>query len=117
MPPKRRKGKRSKRRRGRKKSGAPQKGEGPVWDAIKKGFSSINEFAKKNKLISRGAAALAPFAGSDAPTVSRIGAAAGALGYGKGQSGGLQTYPTGAISTANGGIMDKYGSFLYVPSA
>ena len=66
-------------RRGKKR----QKGEGPVLDWIKKAARSIHTFVKDNKLISRGASTLAPFAGPYAGTVSRVGTVANTMGYGK----------------------------------
>lgn len=60
-----------------------QQGEGPVWDWIKKAAKDVHGFVKNNKLISRGAAALAPIAGPYSGTVNRIGNTASALGYGR----------------------------------
>lgn len=50
-----------------------------IKDVLKK----IHNFVKSNRLISRGAAAIAPLAGPYSGVVSRVGTAAGALGYGR----------------------------------
>lgn len=60
-----------------------QQGESPVWDWIKKAAKNFHGFVKDNKLISRGAASLAPIAGPYSGTVNRIGNVASALGYGR----------------------------------
>jgi len=60
-----------------------QKGEGPIWDAIKKGARSLHNFVKDNRLISRGATALAPALGPYSGTVGNIGRIAAVAGYGK----------------------------------
>ena len=51
--------------------------------SLKDIFGKVNRFLKEHKLISRGAAALAPHAGTFGPLVGKIGSVAGALGYGK----------------------------------
>lgn len=50
---------------------------------IKDVLNKIHNFVKSNKLISRGASALAPIAGPYANVVRNVGVAAGALGYGR----------------------------------
>ncbi len=47
------------------------KGKGPVLDWIKKAARNVHNFVKDNRLISRGATALAPLAGPYSGTVSR----------------------------------------------
>lgn len=60
-----------------------QQGEGPIWDAIKRGARSIHDFVKSNRLISRGAASLAPIAGPYSGAISKAGNVAATLGYGR----------------------------------
>lgn len=59
-----------------------QKGKGPVLDWIKKTARNVHNFVKDNRLISRGASALAPLAGPYSGTISRVGTVADKLGYG-----------------------------------
>jgi len=66
-------------RRGRRK----QHGKGPVLDWIKRNAGKVHDFVKNNKLISKGLAAVTPFAGSFAPLASGASAGAAALGYGR----------------------------------
>ena len=49
------------------------KGEGPAWDWIKDKFGKLNSALKSGKYISRGAAALAPLAGSYSGAIGNIG--------------------------------------------
>jgi hypothetical protein len=67
----------------RKRRPRKQAGTGPVWDWIKKAARNTHNFVKDNRLISRGASALAPLAGPYSGTITRIGTTAGALGYGR----------------------------------
>ena len=60
-----------------------QRGKGPVLDWIKKAARNVHDFVKDKKLISRGAAAIAPYAGSYGNIVRGVGTAAGSLGYGR----------------------------------
>ena len=50
---------------------------------IKEVLGKIHNFIKGNKLISRGASALAPLAGPYSGAVSRVGSVAANLGYGR----------------------------------
>lgn len=56
------------------------KGRGPAWDWIKKAARTVHDFVKDKKLISRGAAAIAPSAGPYAGAISKAGTVAGTLG-------------------------------------
>ena len=67
-------------RRRRRQRG--QKGEGPVWDWIKKTSRKAHDFIKDNKLISRGATALAPALGPYSGTAANVGRIAALSGYG-----------------------------------
>jgi hypothetical protein len=67
-----------KKRRARK-----QAGKGPVWDWIKKAAKQTHDFVKDNRLISRGAATISPFAGPYAGTINRVGNVAATMGYGR----------------------------------
>ena len=70
----------------KRKARRKQHGEGPVWDWIKKNAGKAHDFVKSNKLISRGASALAPLVpAAYSGTVSNIGNVASKLGYGKRQ--------------------------------
>ncbi len=60
-----------------------QKGEGPVWNLIKKAARKTHDFIKDNKLISRGANALAPIAGPYSGAVGNVGRIAAVSGYGR----------------------------------
>lgn len=59
------------------------KGKGPVLDWIKKAARDVHSFIKDNRLISRGASALAPLTGSYSGAVGNVGRAAAVLGYGR----------------------------------
>ena len=59
------------------------KGEVPAWDWIKDKFGKLNSALKSGKYISRGAAALAPLAGSYSGAIGNIGKVAALAGYGK----------------------------------
>ena len=50
---------------------------------IKEVLGKIHNFIKSNRLISRGATALAPLAGSYGNIVKGVGTAASSLGYGR----------------------------------
>ncbi len=52
-------------------------GKGPVLDWIKKAARSAHNFIKDNRLISRGATALAPIAGPYSSVLNRVGTVAG----------------------------------------
>lgn len=60
-----------------------QKGEGPALDWIKKTAGKVHDFVKKHKLISKGLAAVTPFAGALSPLTTGASAGAAALGYGR----------------------------------
>lgn len=68
-------------RRRRRQRG--QKGEGPVLDWLKRTARKAHDFIKDNRLISRGATALAPALGPYSGTVGNIGRIAAVAGYGK----------------------------------
>jgi hypothetical protein len=63
----------------RKRTGRRRHTGGNIRDVLGK----VNDFFKKHKLISRGASALAPFAGAYSPIVAGVGGVASKLGYGK----------------------------------
>lgn len=69
-------------RRRRRQRG--QKGEGPVLDWLKRTARKAHDFIKDNRLISRGATALAPIVpGPYSSTIANVGRTAEVLGYGK----------------------------------
>ena len=61
-----------------------QAGRGKVWNWIKKAAGSVARFARDNKLLSKGAAFLAPrIGGPIGAAIGQAGTAAGAMGLGR----------------------------------
>ena len=66
-----------------------QRGRGRVWSWIKRAAGTVGRFIKDNKLISKGAAFLAPKIGGPIGTaISQAGTAAGSMGLGRRRRGG-----------------------------
>jgi hypothetical protein len=66
-----------------------QRGRGRVWNWIRKAAGTVGKFIKDNKLISKGAAFLAPKLGGQlGAALGTAGTAAGAMGLGRRRRGG-----------------------------
>lgn len=59
------------------------KGVKEILGKVKNALGVAKDFVKKHKLISRGLAAVTPFAGTFAPLTSGASAGVAALGYGR----------------------------------
>ena len=69
--------------------GRRQAGRGKIWSWIKRAAGSVGRFIKDNKLISKGAAFLAPKIGGQlGAALGSAGTAAGAMGLGRRRRGG-----------------------------
>jgi hypothetical protein len=66
-----------------------QAGRGRVWNWIKRAAGTVGRFIKDNKLISKGAAFLAPkIGGPIGAAIGQAGTAAGSMGLGRRRRGG-----------------------------
>ena len=66
-----------------------QAGRGKVWNWLKKAAGTVGRFIKDNKLLSKGAAFLAPkIGGPIGAAIGQAGTAAGSMGLGRRRRGG-----------------------------